>query len=44
VNPAAAGGRIHNVQTVEAAKLLILAWTLMKRKEPFDPQRLTSQT
>jgi transposase len=27
-----------------AAKLLILAWTLMKRKEPFDPQHLTSQT
>ena len=27
-----------------AAKLLIIAWTLMKRKEAFDPQRLTSQT
>jgi len=23
-----------------AAKLLIIAWTLMKRKEPFDPERL----
>jgi transposase len=26
-----------------AAKLLLIAWTLMKRKEAFDPQRLTSQ-
>jgi len=26
-----------------AAKLLILAWTLMKRKEAFDPQRVMSQ-
>jgi len=25
-----------------ATKLLIIAWTLMKRKEPFDPQRLAS--
>jgi len=25
-----------------AAKLLLIAWTLMKRKEAFDPQRLTS--
>jgi hypothetical protein len=23
-----------------AAKLLIIAWTLMKKKEPFDPGRL----
>ena len=23
-----------------AAKLLIIAWTLMKKKEPFDPKRL----
>jgi len=23
-----------------AAKLLIIAWTLMKRKEPFDPEGL----
>jgi transposase len=25
-----------------AAKLLVIAWTLMKRKEPFDPKRLVS--
>jgi transposase len=24
-----------------AAKMLIIAWTLMKRKEPFDPAYLT---
>jgi transposase len=24
-----------------AAKLLVIAWTLMKKKEPFDPRRLT---
>jgi hypothetical protein len=23
-----------------AAKLLVIAWTLMKKKEPFDPTRL----
>jgi len=27
-----------------AAKLLLIAWTLMKKKEVFDPQRVTSQT
>jgi len=26
-----------------AAKLLLIAWTLMKRKEPFDPERLAVQ-
>jgi transposase len=26
-----------------AAKLLIIAWTLMKRKEPFNPEYLTTQ-
>lgn len=25
-----------------AAKLLVIAWTLMKKKEPFDPRHLTS--
>ena len=24
-----------------AAKLLVIAWTLMKKKEPFDPRHLT---
>lgn len=27
-----------------AAKLLIIAWTLMKKKEPFDPGRLNADT
>jgi transposase len=26
-----------------AAKLLIIAWTLMKRKEPFNPEYLTTE-
>jgi len=26
-----------------AAKLLVIAWTLMKKKEPFDPKHLTMQ-
>jgi hypothetical protein len=25
-----------------AAKLLVIAWTLMKKKEPFDPRHLTN--
>jgi transposase len=34
-------GSVMKVRVKLAAKLLVIAWTLMKKEEPFNPQYFT---